>query len=183
MIEGDLAPTFSNLYPEILDPAGVSEQEFRTLVERVNNELIPAFSPWSIRNLVDGVLGLLTGWIWDDMGFTAVKSRLNNVERYLEEWNREMEGRSKEGPGSAPRVVPLRRTGYMNVRSSLLHPPLLVTTNIYSLTSKSQTQKSPTQPRIQQMIERLPGSHTPPNNRSMPILPRCHSDLFDTSLH
>merc|ERR1711939_1100769 len=76
MIEGDLAPTFSNLYPEILDPAGVSEQEFRTLVERVNNELIPAFSPWSIRNLVDGVLGLLTGWIWDDMGFTAVKSRL-----------------------------------------------------------------------------------------------------------
>ncbi|KAH7418495.1 Golgin subfamily A member 7/ERF4 family-domain-containing protein [Cadophora sp. MPI-SDFR-AT-0126] len=115
MIEGDLAPTFSNLYPEILDPAGVSEQEFRTLVERVNNELIPAFSPWNFRNLVDGVLGLLTGWIWDDLGFTAVKSRLNNVERYLEEWNREMEGRSKEGPGSAPRVVPLRRTGYMNL--------------------------------------------------------------------
>ena len=122
MIEGDLAPTFSNLYPEILDPAGVSEQEFRTLVERVNNELIPAFSPWSIRNLVDGVLGLLTGWIWDDMGFTAVKSRLNNVERYLEEWNREMEGRSKEGPGSAPKVVPLRRTGYMNVRFDFSTP-------------------------------------------------------------
>ncbi|KAL2074666.1 hypothetical protein VTL71DRAFT_8445 [Oculimacula yallundae] len=115
MIEGDLAPTFSNLYPEILDPAGVSEQEFRTLVEKVNNELIPAFSPWNLRNLIDGVLGLLTGWVWDDMGFTAVKSRLNKVERYLEEWNTEMEGRSKEGPGSAPRVVPLRRTGYMNL--------------------------------------------------------------------
>jgi hypothetical protein len=33
----------------------------------------------------------------------------------LEDWNREMESRSKEGPGSAPRIVPLRRTGYMNV--------------------------------------------------------------------
>ncbi|KAH7360817.1 Golgin subfamily A member 7/ERF4 family-domain-containing protein [Rhexocercosporidium sp. MPI-PUGE-AT-0058] len=124
MIEGDLAPTFSNLYPEILDPAGVSEQEFRTLVERVNNELIPAFSPWNIRNLVDGFLGLLTGWVWDDMGFTAVKSRLNNVERYLEEWNREMEGRGKEGPGSAPRIVPLRRTGYMNLDIQVPDPEI-----------------------------------------------------------
>ncbi|CZS99925.1 uncharacterized protein RAG0_08185 [Rhynchosporium agropyri] len=122
MIEGDLAPTFSNLYPEILDPAGVSEQEFRTLVERVNTELIPAFSPWNFRNLVDGVLGLLTGWLWDDMGFTAVKSRLNNVERYLEDWNVEMEARSKEGPGSAPRVVPLRRTGYMNLDIQVSDP-------------------------------------------------------------
>ena len=115
MLEGDLAPTFSNLYPEILDPAGVSEQEFRTVIEKVNSELIPAFSPWAWRNLFDGMMGLLTGWVWDDVGLTGVKGRLRNVERYLEEWNREMEGRSKEGAGSAPRIVSLRRTGYMNV--------------------------------------------------------------------
>ncbi|PBP22735.1 putative Ras modification protein erf4 [Diplocarpon rosae] len=102
MVEGDLAPTFSNLYPEILEPAGVSEQEFRALVERVNTELIAAFSPYSIRNIVDGVLGLLTGWLWDDTGLTAVKSRLKKVELYLEEWNREMEGRSKEEPEHRP---------------------------------------------------------------------------------
>jgi hypothetical protein len=115
MLEGDLAPTFSNLYPEILDPAGVSEQEFRTIVEKVNNELIPAFNPWGVRNIVDGIIGLLTGWVWDDVGLTGVKSRLRNVERYLEDWNRQMEAKSKDGDGSAPRIVPLRRTGYMNV--------------------------------------------------------------------
>jgi hypothetical protein len=115
MVEGDLAPTFSNLYPEILDPAGVSEADFRTLVEKVNSELIPAFNPWGVRNVIDALLGLVTGWIWDDLGLTAVKSRLKRVEKYLEDWNKEMESRSKEGPGSAPRIVPLRRTGYMNV--------------------------------------------------------------------
>lgn len=116
MIEGDLAPTFSNMYPEILEPAGVTEQDFRMIVEKVNNELIPAFSPWNFRNIVDGFLGVLTGWLWDDFGLTGIKSRLRNVERYLDNWNREMEGKSKDGPGSAPQIVPLRRTGYMNVR-------------------------------------------------------------------
>ncbi|KAI9051627.1 hypothetical protein LZ554_004670 [Drepanopeziza brunnea f. sp. 'monogermtubi'] len=124
MLEGDLAPTFSNLYPEILDPAGVSEQEFRKLVERVNKELIAAFSPWSLRNIVDGLLGLITGWVWDDMGFTGVKMRLNKVEQYLEEWNQEMAGRSKEGLGIAPRVVPLRRTGYMNLDIQVPDPEI-----------------------------------------------------------
>jgi len=117
MLEGDLAPTFSNLYPEILDPAGVSEQEFRSIVDRVNRELIPAFNPWGARNMLDATLGLLTGWMWDDFGLTGVKARLQKVEQYLEEWNREMEIKSKDGPGSVPQIVSLRRTGYMNVRS------------------------------------------------------------------
>jgi hypothetical protein len=121
MIEGDLAPTFSNLYPEILDPAGVSEQDFRRIIEKINEELIPAFNPWGARNIFDGVMGLLTGWIWDDLGWTGVKGRLERVERWLEEWNRDMELRAKE-PGTAPRIVSLRRTGYMNVSC---FPPLL----------------------------------------------------------
>lgn len=115
MVEGDLAPTFSNLYPEILDPAGVSEQDFRKLIERINSELILAFSPWGPRNIFDVVMSLATGWVWDDLGFTAVKGRLRKVEKYLEEWNKDMENRSKDGPGSAPMIVPLRRTGYMNL--------------------------------------------------------------------
>lgn len=123
MIKGDLAPTFANLYPEILDPAGVSEQEFRTVVERVNVELVEAFNPWSLRNIVDGVLGLVTGWVWDDVGAAGVKGRLEKVEAYLESWNKEMEGKFKKdgndgSEGLAPRIVPLRRTGYMNVSSS-----------------------------------------------------------------
>jgi hypothetical protein len=114
MLEGDLAPTSSNLYPEILDPAGVTEQEYRTVIEKINNELVPAFNPWAWRNLFDGMMGLLTGWVWDDLGLTGVKSRLKNVETFLEDWNKEMEERNK-GVGSAPRIVSLRRTGYMNV--------------------------------------------------------------------
>ncbi|KAM3082923.1 hypothetical protein ACMFMF_002572 [Clarireedia jacksonii] len=114
MIEGDLAPTFSNLYPEILDPAGVSEQDFRRIIEKINGELIPAFNPWGARNIFDGVMGLLTGWVWDDLGWTGVKGRLERVEKWLEEWNRDMELRAKE-PGTAPRIVSLKRTGYMNV--------------------------------------------------------------------
>jgi hypothetical protein len=115
MVEGDLAPTFSNLYPEILDPAGVSEQDFRKLIERINSELTQAFSPWGMRNVFDVAMSLATGWVWDDLGFTGVKSRLRSVERYLEDWNKDMESKNKDGPGSAPMIVPLRRTGYMNV--------------------------------------------------------------------
>ncbi|CCD42917.1 putative ras modification protein erf4 protein [Botrytis cinerea BcDW1] len=123
MLEGDLAPTFSNLYPEILDPAGVTEQDFRGLIERINNELIPAFNPWSARNIFDGMMGLVTGWVWDDLGWTGVKSRLNRVEMWLEEWNRDMESRAKE-PGTAPKIVSLRRTGYMNLDIQVPDPEI-----------------------------------------------------------
>ncbi|RDW84694.1 hypothetical protein BP6252_02284 [Coleophoma cylindrospora] len=132
MIEGDLAPTFSNLYPEILDPAGVSEQDFRRLVEKVNEELVPAFNPYSPRNILDGVLGLITGWVWDDLGFTGVKSRLRNVEKFLEDWNAEMERKSPRSkdddgpdPSLAPKIVPLRRTGYMNLDIQVPDPEIL----------------------------------------------------------
>ncbi|QSZ30517.1 hypothetical protein DSL72_000071 [Monilinia vaccinii-corymbosi] len=123
MLEGDLAPTFSNLYPEILDPAGVTEQEFRSLIEKINGELIPAFNPWGARNIFDGVMGLVTGWIWDDLGWTGVKSRLNRVEAWLEEWNRDMESRAKE-TGTAPKIVSLRRTGYMNLDIQVPDPEI-----------------------------------------------------------
>ncbi|CAG8951022.1 hypothetical protein HYFRA_00006419 [Hymenoscyphus fraxineus] len=125
MIAGDLAPTFSNLYPEILDPAGVTEQDFRAIIEKVNHELVPAFNPWGPRNIFDATMGLLTGWIWDDLGFTAVKSRLRKAEMYLEEWNAEMEKRSRDiGTGIAPKIVPLRRTGYMNLDIQVEDPEI-----------------------------------------------------------
>lgn len=116
LVEGDLAPTFSNLYPEILDPAGVSEQEFRRIIEKLNGELVPAFNAYHWRNILDGTLGLLTGWIWDDMGFTYTKSKLSTLEGWIEKWNLEMEKTiGSEDSILAPKIVPLRRTGYMNV--------------------------------------------------------------------
>ena len=119
LLEGDLAPTFSNLYPDILDPAGLGEQEFRRIIEKLNSELVPAFSPYHWRNILDGVLGLATGWLWDDIGFTGVKTRLRNLERWIEQWNEETaKNVGAEQPGVIPpRIVPLKITGYMTVGS------------------------------------------------------------------
>ncbi|KAG6064171.1 hypothetical protein E4U16_000729, partial [Claviceps sp. LM84 group G4] len=115
LVAGDLAPTFSNLYPEILDPAGVSEQEFRRVVDKLNAELVPMFNPYGWRNMLDAALGLVTGWLWDDFGMTAAKGRMNALEAWMERWNGEMEKTVAEEEGVlAPKLIPLRQTGYMS---------------------------------------------------------------------
>lgn len=127
LVAGDLAPTFSNLYPEILDPAGVSEQEFRRIVEKLNGELIPIFDPSGFRNMLDSVLGLVTGWLWDDFGLTAAKSRLSSLEKWIEKWNQEMEKTMASDEGTIPpKLIPLRQTGYMTVRVYLALRSILV---------------------------------------------------------
>lgn len=128
LVEGDLAPTFSNLYPEILDPAGVSEQEFRRVIEKLNAELIPIFNPYNWRNILDGVLGLLTGWVWDDIGLTYAKTRLRGVESWIDKWNTEMEKAAGSEEGTIPpRIVSLRRTGYMNLDFQIPDPEIAPT--------------------------------------------------------
>lgn len=125
LIQGDLAPTFSNLYPEILDPAGVSEQEFRRVIEKLNGELIPIFNPYNWRNILDGILGLLTGWIWDDLGLTYAKTRLSNLEDWINKWNAEMEKTVGSDEGAiAPKIISLRRTGYMNLDFQIPDPEI-----------------------------------------------------------
>ncbi|KAK8019820.1 Golgin subfamily A member 7/ERF4 family-domain-containing protein [Apiospora arundinis] len=125
LLEGDLAPTFSNLYPEILDPAGISEQEFRRVIEKLNHDLVPIFNPYYWRNIVDGVMGLVTGWIWDDLGLTYTKSRLKTLELWIDKWNIEMEKTiGTEDSAMAPKIVPLRRTGYMNLDIQIPDPEI-----------------------------------------------------------
>ncbi len=116
MLEGDLAPTFSGLYPEILADAGLGEGEFRRVVDDVNSQLIPTFNPYNWRNILDAVLGLVTGWIWDDLGFTYAKSKLKKVEDSLVRWNAEIEKQAVGGIGA--KFVPLRRSGYLTVSLS-----------------------------------------------------------------
>lgn len=115
MIQGDLAPTFSNLYPEILDPL-LSEQEFRKVISTVNDGIIKAFDPFSLRNWLDGALGLLTGWVWDDINGPGTKSQLKSVEAWLEKWNREVG--SKDGVY----IWSLRRTAYMSLDIQIPDP-------------------------------------------------------------
>lgn len=115
MIKGDLAPTFSNLYPEILDPL-LPEQEFRRIIATVNDDLIRAFNPYSIRNCIDCTLGLLTGWLWDDLGATAIKHRLRQIEAWLDRWNKEV------GAKDGVRIWSLRRTAYMSLDIQIPDP-------------------------------------------------------------
>ncbi|TWU73672.1 hypothetical protein ED733_004217 [Metarhizium rileyi] len=125
LVAGDLAPTFSNLYPEILDPAGVSEQEFRRVIEKLNGDLIPIFDPFDFRNMLDSVLGLVTGWLWDDFGLTAAKSRLNSLEKWIEKWNLEMEKTMASEEGILPpKLIPLRQTGYMTLDIQIPDPEI-----------------------------------------------------------
>ena len=109
MFSGDVSPAFSNVYPEILEPF-VSEDRFRTVVRDVNEKLLIAHSPWGVRNIVDGVVGCLTLWVYEDVIDTAAKKRFVEVEAYLEAVNDEL---AKEGAGA--RFIPLRRTGYLTV--------------------------------------------------------------------
>ncbi|KAK4223721.1 Golgin subfamily A member 7/ERF4 family-domain-containing protein [Podospora fimiseda] len=127
LLEGDLAPTFSNLYPDILDPAGLGEQEFRRIIEKLNGELVLAFSPYHWRNILDGVLGLATGWLWDDFGFTGIKARLKGVEKWIEEWNDETArsfGGDEQSGVIPPRIVPLKTTGYMTLDIQIPDPEI-----------------------------------------------------------
>ncbi|CAD6593803.1 MAG: hypothetical protein ASARMPRED_007958 [Alectoria sarmentosa] len=112
MIEGDLAPTFSHTYPEVLDP-WISEPDFRTLINSVNEGLITAFSPYGWRAWVDALLGVATGWIYEDLGFAGVKKGARDVELLIEEWNgQRRKGLDKEDE-ELVMTIPLRRTGYL----------------------------------------------------------------------
>ncbi|KAK4069938.1 uncharacterized protein Triagg1_6733 [Trichoderma aggressivum f. europaeum] len=125
LLQGDLAPTFSNLYPEILDPAGIAEPEFRRIIDKLNKELVPAFDPYNPRNVLDAVLGLVTGWLWDDFGMTGIKSRLNNLELWIEKWNREKEKTTPSEEGVLPpKLISLRRTGYMTLDIQIPDPEI-----------------------------------------------------------
>ncbi|KAI4624784.1 uncharacterized protein J4E87_005263 [Alternaria ethzedia] len=117
MMKGDLAPTFANLYPEILDPL-VTEDDFRILIKKINDTLVDAFDPFTFRACLDTVLGIATFWLWEDAGFTGVKKQLADLERWIEDWNRDI------GSKEAVRIIPLRRTGYLTLDVQIPDPHL-----------------------------------------------------------
>lgn len=119
MVCGDLAPTFSDLYPELLADAGISEDRFRRSVEELNALLIKVFSPRGGRNFVDGMLGLMTGWVWDDIGQLAVKQGVREVEALIERWNGELETIKAEG-----RWIGLRKSAYMSLDIQIPTPDI-----------------------------------------------------------
>ncbi|KAF2004555.1 hypothetical protein P154DRAFT_426757, partial [Amniculicola lignicola CBS 123094] len=130
LVKGDLAPTYANLYPEILDPM-VSEDEFRDIIKKINDRLIRAFDPLGFRAWLDAVMGVATLWLWDDVGLTGVKKELRELERWIEDWNR------KSGEPEGVRIIPLRRTGYLTLDIQIPDPHIGVDT----LSSRPNTQQ------------------------------------------
>jgi hypothetical protein len=119
MVAGDLSPAYSNLYPEILDPL-VPEAEFRHIIQHVNSTLVDAFDPFAAWNWIDGLLGVVTGWLWEDFRPTGIKGKLRRLEGWIEEWNKTVGGRD------GVRIVELRRTGYMTLDFVIPDPQVRV---------------------------------------------------------
>ena len=139
MAAGDLYPQYSSLYPELLMEAGISEDKFRECIALVNRVLMEAYMPFGVsgvvnknsqnhsstsgnssgRNLLDGVLGLLTGWVWDDTGLLGIKSGVERVEGVLRGFNREM-----ENEGCEARWIGLRMTAYLSLDIQIPTPQI-----------------------------------------------------------
>ncbi len=119
MVAGDLAPTYSNIYPEILDPL-MQEQEFRYVIEHINQTLCQAYDPFSAWNWFDGFMGLITGWFWEDFRPMGLKGQLTALEEWFEDWNHTV------GARDGVKLIPLRRTGYMNLDIQIPDPQVRV---------------------------------------------------------
>lgn len=102
---GDLYPQYANLYPEILDPL-VSDADFRLLISTLNTLLKNTYDPFTTRAWLDSVLGVATGWLWEDFGWSKMSSGWKRAEEFLREWN---EGCRRDG--REVRVVGGRETG------------------------------------------------------------------------
>ncbi|SMY27011.1 unnamed protein product [Zymoseptoria tritici ST99CH_1A5] len=109
LASGDLYPQYANLYPEILSPL-ISDYEFRFLLSNINAILARAFTPYSTRAWFDAIVGVLTGYAWEDCGFTGARIGEHELERFMRKWNMEREGQGREG-----RVMMLRRTGFLTL--------------------------------------------------------------------
>lgn len=119
MVVGDLAPTFSNIYPEILDPL-LPEPEFRNIINHINSTLMHAYNPYGVANWIDGILGFLTGWFWENFRPGGIKGELRKLEAWIEEWNRTV------GHADGVKVIGLRRTGYLCLDIQIPDPQVRV---------------------------------------------------------
>lgn len=115
---GDLYPVLDVLYPEILD-THIDYTDFRSTVEQLNFMLKRTFDPSSQRSILDALAGFFTGWIWDDLGKTAVKAGSTEIESWIDGWNAQ-----KRSQGSNVRLISLRKSGYMSLDIQIPDPGL-----------------------------------------------------------
>ena len=125
MAAGDLYPAFSNVYPEILAP-WIREVDFRRLIEGINTRLTHAFNPTDTRAWADGVMGCLTGWLWEDLGFTKAKGGMKDMERFIDAWNQERKTNAEAEDSEVVQCIQLRRTGFLCLDIVIPDPKVIV---------------------------------------------------------
>lgn len=116
LVAGDVYPALQNLYPEILADF-ITETEFRAIVETLNKMLEEAFTPWSASSWIDTGLSIMTGFLWDNMGLTASKRKVREMEKWIDQWNREA-----EREGFEARLIDLRRSGFLSLDIQIPDP-------------------------------------------------------------
>ena len=140
MAAGDLYPQYSSLFPELLMEAGIGEEKFRECIARINRVLMEVYMPAGVsgvlkaqngqnagnisgnssgRNFLDGVLGLLTGWVWDDTGLLGIKSGVERVEGVICAFNKELEHEGKDA-----RWITLKGTAYLSLDIQIPTPQI-----------------------------------------------------------
>lgn len=67
------------------------------------------FDPFRPRHWVDAIMGVVTGWAWEDLGGSGVKGGVMGVEKWVQRWN------ERVGRGRGVECVSLRRTGFLCV--------------------------------------------------------------------
>jgi len=144
MVKGDLAVTFANVYPEVLDGL-VTEEEFRDVLRHINEEMMAAFDPFSWHSFVDTVLGIATFWLYDWTGLSFHKRKLKALDAWIARWNHDV------GAKNDVEIISLLRSSYMSV-CDIVRSPCARRTNGDRLISKSQIRNSvPTQCRGQRL--------------------------------
>ena len=99
------------------------EEAFRELIRGVNEGLQRAYDPKAWRNVLDGVVGVVTGWVSDDLGLSGGRRAVGRVEDWVEGWNREWAVKyAGEGDAGQIRVIPLARTGFMTLDIQIPDP-------------------------------------------------------------
>lgn len=116
LVAGDLYPALQNLYPEIL-VGFITEDQFRSLIATLNKMLEEAFTPWSVGGWFDAILGIATGFLWDNTGLTASKRKVAQMERWVDDWNHEAESQGRQ-----VKLIGLRRTGFLSLDIQIPDP-------------------------------------------------------------
>jgi hypothetical protein len=140
---GDLYPQFSDIYPEIMAP-WITETEYRSLLSSINAACERNYSPTGWHAWTDAILGLLTGWLWEDFGLDRGTSGIKEIERIIEQWNENVrQRRSAEGilgdkaaeeglekfdeQNELVGCVSLRRTAFMSLDFIMPDPKVSIT--------------------------------------------------------